>query len=99
VREAETREAAVIELAKKEPTMTANDTSRSRRELAHRASNGIDVRLLWNQADNMVTVAVSDDLGESFELRVASHEALDAFHHPYAYAALRGSLATVDLAA
>ena len=88
-----------MELATKEPTMTANDRSRSRRELAHRASNGIDVRLLWNQADNTVAVAVADDLGESFQLRVASHEALDAFHHPYAYAALRGSRVTVDLAA
>ena len=79
--------------------MTANDTPQSPRELAHRASNGIDVRLLWNQADNTVAVTVSDDMGESFELRVGSHEALDAFHHPYAYAAFRGSLATADLAA
>jgi hypothetical protein len=99
VRVTETRKAAVIGYATKESTMTANDTSLSRRELAHRASNGIDVRLLWNQADNTVAVSVTDDLGESFELRVGSHEALDAFHHPYAYAALRGSLATVDLAA
>jgi hypothetical protein len=79
--------------------MTATYTSQNRRELAHRASNGIDVRLLWNRADNTVAVSVTDDLGESFELRVGSHEALDAFHHPYAYAALRGSRATVDLAA
>jgi hypothetical protein len=99
VRAAGTHDAALIGYATKESTMTANDTSQSRRELAHRASNGIDVRLLWNQADNTVAVTVSDDMGESFELRVGSHEALDAFHHPYAYAAFRGSLATADLAA
>jgi hypothetical protein len=98
VRAAETRQAALIGYSAKESTMTAT-TSQSRRELAHRASNGIDVHLLWNQADNTLAVTVSDDAGESFELRVGSHEALDVFNHPYAYAAFRGSHATVDLAA
>ena len=79
--------------------MTASDNTLSRTELAHRASNGIDVHLLWNPVDNTLAVTVSDDTGESFELRVGSHEALDVFHHPYAYAAFRGCLETVDLAA
>ena len=61
------------------------------RELDQRHGDGIDVRLLWNSATNRVTVRVNDTkLGESFELDVDGPEALDAFHHPYAYA---GSLA------
>ena len=79
--------------------MPATDISQNRRELAHRASNGIDVHLLWSQADDTLAVTVSDETGDSFELRVGSHEALDAFHHPYAYAAFRGRPATADLAA
>ena len=38
----------------KESTMTAPDITQNRTELAQRASNGIDVRLLWNQADDTV---------------------------------------------
>jgi hypothetical protein len=57
------------------------------RELDQRHSDGIEVRLLWNSATNRVTVSVNDTkLGESFELDVNAPEALDAFHHPYAYA-------------
>jgi hypothetical protein len=79
--------------------MTVNHVTENRMELAHRASNGIDVHLLWNRSDNTLAVTVSDDSGESFELPVASGEALDVFHHPYAYAAFRGRLETVQLAA
>jgi hypothetical protein len=58
------------------------------RELDRRSSNGIDVRLLWDPASNRVSVAVDDGRGgRSFRLDVASDDALDAFHHPYAYAA------------
>ena len=57
------------------------------RELDHRQNDGIDVRLLWNPATNRVMVTVQDGkLGESFELGVDGADALDAFHHPYAYA-------------
>ena len=56
------------------------------RELDRRINDGIDVRLLWDPATNQVTVAVTDErLGGSFELDVDGAEALDAFHHPYAY--------------
>ena len=58
------------------------------RELDHRSSNdGIDVTLLWNPRTNQLFVSVADDLhDESFTLDVDAAEALDAFHHPYAYA-------------
>jgi hypothetical protein len=58
------------------------------RELDHRTNDGIDVRLLWNSRTNHVFVAVEDHRnGRSFELPVSGADALDAFHHPYAYCA------------
>jgi hypothetical protein len=58
------------------------------RELAARESNGIVVQLLWHPAENALTVEVEDNaLGDRFRLSVAPDRALDAFYHPYAYAA------------
>jgi hypothetical protein len=79
--------------------MTASEISQTHSELAHRSSNGIEVHLLWNRADDTLVVTVSGDAGESFELSVGSYEALEVFNHPYAYAAFRRSAATADLAA
>jgi hypothetical protein len=60
------------------------------RELDHRRNDGIDVRLLWSEVDDQVSVAVSDArTGDAFVIAVEGHEARDAFQHPYAYAALR----------
>ena len=61
------------------------------RELDRRQSDGIDVRLLWNQTDDHLVVAVFDaKTGQRFRLRAEPHRALDVFHHPYAYAASEG---------
>lgn len=58
------------------------------RELDHRNNNGIDVRLLWNVQTNSVCVAVRDEcLGGSLTFEVEAADALEAFQHPYAYAA------------
>jgi hypothetical protein len=58
------------------------------RELASRDSDGVHVLLLWHPAENAVTVSVEDArFGESFHVSVAPDRALDAFYHPYAYAA------------
>jgi hypothetical protein len=67
-------------------------TSDTMRELDHRHSDGIDVRLLWDSADDRVIVTVSDaKTGEELEMTVRGHErALDVFQHPFAYAAHRG---------
>jgi hypothetical protein len=62
-----------------------------RRELAHRVSNGIEVTLFWGPISGEVIVEVVDHSSEHFfELSVPSECALDAFHHPYAYAARQG---------
>jgi hypothetical protein len=58
------------------------------RELAARDSDGISVRLLWDPRENAVAVSVEDArAGECFHLAIAPDRALDAFYHPFAYAA------------
>jgi len=62
-------------------------TSRTR-ELAARDNDGVRVLLLWHPRENTVTVSVEDArVGERFQLAVAPERALDAFYHPFAYAA------------
>jgi len=64
---------------------TASD---NRRELAHRQHDGIDVTLFWNEGTNRVTIQVLDfQAGEALEFEVDGSAALDAFNHPYTYAA------------
>ena len=59
-----------------------------RRELAQRTSDGIEVTLFWNKPSAQVTVAVLDTRSEqALEFEVDGSRALDAFKHPYAYAA------------
>ena len=60
-----------------------------RRELAHRSSDGFEVTLLWYPAADTISVQVIDrDTEACFELPVARDQGLNAFTHPYAYAAL-----------
>ena len=59
-----------------------------RRELAHRTNDGIEVTLFWSKATSRVTIAVLDSHSdEGLEFDVDGGAALDAFNHPYAYAA------------
>ncbi len=58
------------------------------RELAARENDGVRVQLLWHPDEDAVTVSVEDRrLGDHFQLAVAPNRALDAFYHPFAYAA------------
>jgi hypothetical protein len=64
-----------------------------KRELAYRESAGLAVALLWNPADDRLTVTVRDrQTGEALEIPVADARPLEVFHHPFAYAAWRGPL-------
>jgi hypothetical protein len=59
-----------------------------RRELAHRTHDGIDVTLSWSKASNRVTISVYNARSATaLEFEVDGADALDAFNHPYAYAA------------
>jgi hypothetical protein len=63
-------------------------TTSQTRELAARDNDGVHVLLLWHPRENTVTVSVEDArVGERFQLAVAPERALDAFYHPFAYAA------------
>jgi hypothetical protein len=63
-------------------------------ELAQRDNDGIAVILLWHRESDRLTVTVRDwRTGEAFDLRAEAGNAMDVFHHPYAYAARRGLLA------
>jgi hypothetical protein len=72
--------------------MSRTPAQNSVRELAYRATDGLEVALLWHKSASSVSVTVSDSkTGEAFELVVGNNDkALDVFHHPYAHAAYRG---------
>lgn len=62
-----------------------------KRELDRRLTAGLEVVLYWHGAES-VSVSVHDThTGEEFELEVEASQALDAFRHPYAYAAGSGA--------
>jgi hypothetical protein len=57
------------------------------RELAERSSSGTRVRLLWRQGTRQVWVEVRErGTGQALAILVPPERALDAFHHPFAYA-------------
>jgi hypothetical protein len=60
------------------------------RELAQRRSGGVDIRLLWHPETDRVELSVRDvATGSGFQIEVEPGNAIDAFYHPYAYAAWR----------
>jgi hypothetical protein len=62
-------------------------------ELAQRETDGIAVTLLWHSGTDRLTVTVRDRrTGEAFDLPAQARNAMDVFHHPYAYAARLGLL-------
>lgn len=68
--------------------MTATTVRNRTTELACRESDGLNVVLFWHPRNGAVTVSVADSrTGERFQLAVARERALDAFYHPFAYAA------------
>jgi hypothetical protein len=66
----------------------SSTTTQQARELAARETDGINVVLLWRPNVKKLTVTVEDArAGDRFELSVEPDRALDAFYHPFAYAA------------
>ncbi len=59
-------------------------------ELDRRGSDGVDIVLAWEPRTNRVAVAVVDErTSDRFLIEVDPANALDAFHHPYAYVSAR----------
>jgi hypothetical protein len=69
-----------------------DETLLTMRELHSRTADGLCVQLLWSEHDGRVVLAVEDGkTGDAFTVEVHRDDsAMDAFHHPYAYAAWRG---------
>ena len=68
-------------------------------DLANRRNDGIDVTLWWSPSADEVSVEVLHLASDSvFELAVDRSRALDAFYHPFAYAA-RSTPELLDVAA
>ena len=58
------------------------------RELAQRLSGTDEVLLLWDAESERVELSVRNvATGAGFQLEVAPGSAIDAFYHPFAYAA------------
>jgi hypothetical protein len=71
--------------------MSVSSSTQGHRELACRATDGLEVVLFWHEPTDELTVTVSDErTGAYFELEAGRDEALKVFQHPYAYAAARG---------
>jgi hypothetical protein len=65
-----------------------NPATLQTRELAERDSDGIHVLLLWHPREDTLSVSVEDArVADHFDIAVAPDRALDAFYHPFAYAA------------
>ena len=78
-----------------EPPLDAtNDRSRGQtRELARRLSGTLEVLLLWRPRFDQIELCIRDRAGDtSFRIAVAPASAMDAFHHPYVYAASANAL-------
>ena len=56
------------------------------RELAERWSSGMQVRLLWRPRTRQAWVEVREPDDRVLAIPVQPERALDAFHHPYAFA-------------
>lgn len=57
-------------------------------ELAQRRNDGLEITLLWGRTDNSIHVAVLHErTGRVASFLVDRAKALDAFYHPFAYAA------------
>jgi hypothetical protein len=67
------------------------------RELARRVSGTDEIVLLWHPDDDRVEVSVRNVTTDAtFRIEIAPGSALDAFTHPYAYAARRETIDQVN---
>jgi hypothetical protein len=72
-------------------------TAAPARELARRLSGTDEIVLLWHPEDDRVEVSLRDVTTDAtFRIEIAPANALDAFTHPYAYAAGRETIDRVS---
>jgi hypothetical protein len=69
----------------------------TRRELAFRVNDGLNVSLFWTNVGDVLTVEVYDERRDEFyTCDVPRNRALDAFRHPFAYISEAGSAASAQ---
>ena len=75
------------------PTAEATTPTRKHiRELAERRSSGTMMRLLWLQGTRELWVEIREpELDVAVVIPAEPERALEAFYHPYAYAAARSA--------
>ena len=74
------------------PRTRGLSTTACTRELAKRKTGAVEIALIWHMVTDSLSVSVKDaSTGAEFQLVVNAAEAMDVFHHPYAYAASRGA--------
>jgi hypothetical protein len=70
------------------PALEAAMSDATLTELASRRNDGLEITLYWAPADDSVHLAISNEqTGSTWAFPVDRARALDAFHHPFAYAA------------
>jgi hypothetical protein len=76
------------------PTAEATTPTRKRiRELAERTSNGTMMRLFWLEGTRELWVEIREpEFDVTIVIPAEPEDALEAFHHPYAYAAAHNAL-------
>jgi hypothetical protein len=81
---------------RREKEMAMSHTTTTKRELAFRVNDGINVSLFWTKVGDILTLEVYDERGDQFyECEVPRGRALDAFRHPFAYITEFGTAASV----
>lgn len=69
----------------------------TKRELAFRVNDGLNVSLFWTKVGDSLTLEVYDDRRDEFyECDVPRSQALDAFRHPFAYITGSGTAVSVQ---
>ena len=65
---------------------TSATTDATRRELAHRVSGNLEIRLFRDTRENTTTIELQHSaITEPIRFRVPPDRALDAFNHPFVY--------------
>jgi hypothetical protein len=85
-------------VADRAPQQAAGEClSATTRELAQRLSGADEVLLLWHPESDRVELSVRNlATGVGYEIEIAPADAIDAFYHPFAYAARCGRSCRVD---
>jgi len=74
--------------------MSSATVTITRRELAQRVNDGLEITLYWSPQENATSVDIYHHAtGETITFPVPADQALDAFQHPFAHLAEQSAVA------